>query len=945
MLTGNYQKLYNELNNSLPKERLTSDNLLTLTYGTDAGFYRLIPKLVVTVENEEEAIFVIKKCNHFNIPITFRAAGTSLSGQSITDSVLMRTSRDWNKYEINDGATKIKLEAGVIAADANDYLKPFNKKIGPDPASIDSAMISGVAANNASGMSSGIKKNIDNTFDGMRIIFANGAVLDTTDKANTVKFFNDNSEFVNKVLSLSQKVKSNTKLAQKIKHKYSIKNTTGYNIRALVDYEDPLEIIQHLLIGSEGTLGFISEVTLNTVDEPPMKATSLMFFKDIKTACQATAVFKNLSVDASELMDRTALRSVQDKPGMPDYIKDFDENVTALLVETSSNDNHKLAENIKNINDALLHLPKVRPIEFTTDENEYNKLWDVRKGLFPSVCSEREPGTTVIIEDVNFHIEQLADGLIDLQGLFKKHNYRNTIIFGHSIEGNIHFVFSQNFNRKEDIEKYKNFMEDVCKLIIEKYDGSLKAEHGTGRNMAPFVEYEWGSEAYKVMKEIKEIFDPKNILNPGVIMNDDKEIHLKNLKPMPLTDDLIDKCIECGFCERNCPSKNLTLTPRQRIVAWREINRLSHNGDNHSFHSLKKSFKYFGNQTCAVDGLCQIACPVEIDTGDLIKKIRASEIGGFGNFIALFFAKHMRMITRGLKFGLGFIRFFQKIFGDKIFGVITNGIRILSFKKIPAWNKFIPGRADKILPTYINEINKSKVVYFPSCITRSMGLTRTETEIESLTTVTHNLLVKANYDIIYPEKLSSLCCGMPFSSKGFFKIADYKSKELVEELLKASRNGEYPVLFDTSPCAYTIIKYLKGQNKSELKIYEPVEFIHDFLMDKLEFTRIEKTVAVHVTCTSVKMGLNDKFRKLAEACVTNVVIPPHITCCGFAGDRGFTFPELTASALKNLKSELPKECKEGYSNSKTCEIGLSLHSGFDYKSIIYLVNKCTRAKR
>lgn len=942
MLTEKYKKLLNELKNYLPKERIATDNLRTLTYGTDAGFYRLIPKFVVTVENEEEAVLVIKKCNHYNIPLTFRAAGTSLSGQSISDSVLMRTSRDWNKYEISNDAKKIKLQAGVIAVHANDYLKPFNKKIGPDPASIDSAMISGIAANNASGMSSGTAKNIDNTFDGMKIIFSNGSFLDTTDKIQSQKFIIDNSEFINKIISLSKKVKSNAELTNKIRHKYSIKNTTGYNIRALVDYDDPLEIIQHLLIGSEGTLGFISEITLNTVDEPPLKATSLIFFKDIRTACQATAILRELPVNASELMDRAALRSVENKPGMPDYLKNFDDGVSALLVETSANDNHKLAENIKIINDALEHLPKVRPIEFTTDENEYKKLWDVRKGLFPSVCSERKSGTTVIIEDVNFQIEQLADGVVDLQELFKKHNYNGTIIFGHSIEGNVHFVFSQSFNTKEDVEHYKNFMEDVCRLVVEKYNGSLKAEHGTGRNMAPFVEYEWGSDAYQVMKEIKEIFDPKNILNPGVIINDDKEIYLKNLKPIPITDELIDKCIECGFCERNCPSKNLTLTPRQRIVAWREINR--NNGDLVYRKLLRKLFKYYGNQTCAADGLCKIACPVDIDTGDLIKKIRGMENGGFANFVASFLAKHMGTLTKGLKFGLGFVRFFNKIFGDKIFGAIADGIRILSFKKIPAWNKYIPGRADKILPSYINEINKEKVVYFPSCIARSMGLTKTEIEIESQTTVTHKLLVKAGYDIIYPEKLSSLCCGMPFSSKGFFKIADYKSDELVKELLKASRDGEYPILFDTSPCAYTIIKYLKRQSNSKLKIYEPVEFIHDNLMDKLEFTKQEKTIALHVTCTSVKMELNDKFKKVAEACATNVIIPPHINCCGFAGDRGFTFPELNASALKNLKSELPKECKEGYSNSKTCEIGLSLHSGFDYKSIVYLVNNCTRAK-
>jgi len=941
MLPEKYLQLYNSLKKIFSSDRLVYDNLRTLAFGTDAGFYRLIPKLVVKVKNESEVVHLLKECKSLNIPVTFRASGTSLSGQAITDSVLVKVDNSWKNYKVNEDGSQITLAPAVLGKFANLYLSPFNKKMGPDPASINAARISGIVANNASGMTSGTIHNSYNTLAGMRIIFEDGTVLDTRDKKSKDEFKQNKKEFYEKLVSVSKSVKENTELSERIRKKYSIKNTTGYGINSLIDFDDPFEIIQHLMVGSEGTLGFISEVTFNTVPNLPYKASALIIFKNIKIACNAIPVLKTLPVDASEIMDRVSLRSVERKPGMPDYLKELSDDATALLVETSADYSDELQKKVDLITKSLQEFERERPIEFTDVMTEYLKLWNVRKGLFTSVSKDRKPGTTVIIEDINFDTSKLADAVLDLQALFKKHNYKDTIIWGHALSGNIHFVFFHDFSKENEVKMYRDFIDDLTRLVIEKYDGSLKAEHGTGRNMAPFVKYEWGAEAYSVMRKIKKLFDPQNILNPGVLINDDTQIHIKNLKPTPIADPIIDKCIECGFCEDVCPSKELTLTPRQRIVVFREISKLhKEQTDILRLNELKSKFKYFGNSTCATDGLCELSCPVDIDTGKLIKKIRHQENTNTSDKIAALVSKNMNVVTTAGRVGLNFVHAFHNVLGDTAMEKVAASLRDISNNKIPLWNKYIPRGADLILNS-TNTYGKLKVVYFPSCISRSMGVSKGSGETESQTTKMHGLLRKAGYDIIYPNNLANLCCGMPFNSKGFVKQGEEKAKELKDELMRISQSGEIPVLFDTSPCTKTIKDFQKLKNENELKIYDSTEFIYEFLMDKLTFHKLNETITIHPTCSTTKMDIVDKMKAIAEACVTNVIIPKEVTCCGFAGDRGFTFPELNKSALSNLKSELPHECHAGYSNSRTCEIGLSLHSGIQYKSIIYLVDKCT----
>jgi D-lactate dehydrogenase len=931
-----YTQLEQQLAARIAPERIITQEAKRLAYGTDASFYRLIPKIVLRLKDLDEVIFAIKQCGEHQIPFTFRAAGTSLSGQAVSDSVLITLTDDWRQHKILNQGDKIVLQPGVIGADANHYLAPFQRKIGPDPASINACKIGGIAANNASGMCCGTAQNSYRTVDSMKIVFADGAVLDTGDKQSIDAFKAAKPDFIAAIETLCQQTLANRALTERIHHKYRLKNTTGYALNSLVDYRDPIDVIEHLMIGSEGTLGFIAEITYNTVIEHPHKASALFVFKDIEQASQAVTTLSKTPVAAVEMMDGRSMRSVCDKPGMPDFIASLDIEAASLLVESRASDNQTLDAQCDAILEALGQYEIVESVPFTSDAKVVSSLWGIRKGLFPAVGAVREVGTTVIIEDVAFPIESLAAGVRDLQQLFDQYRYDEAIIFGHALEGNLHFVFTQGFESQSEIDRYGAFMEDVAQLVAVKYQGSLKAEHGTGRNMAPYVELEWGKDAYQLMIAIKRLFDPMGLLNPGVIINDNPQSHVQNLKPMPAADDLVDRCIECGFCEPVCPSRTLSLSPRQRIVLYRELQRRNHQGETNAAQELKRVFEYQGIDTCAATGLCADRCPVGINTGDLVKKLRTAKYQKFTP-IATWTADHFATTTQLTKVGLTANGIATKVMGERIVGGATNGLRKLTRGKTPFWMAEMP-QANQFKLEQALQYQASfekKVVYMPSCASRTMGAQRSALDQRSLTEVTLTLLEKAGFEVITPNELNSQCCGMPYDSKGMTELAQRKSQQLEAALWEASQQGKYPVLMDTSPCA----KRSKETFSKPLAVFEPTQFVLQHLIEHLTIKQKQETVMLHVTCSARRMGIETQMITLAKACASKVIIPEHIQCCGWAGDKGFTTPELNAAAVHSLREQVPEHCSRGFSNSRTCEIGLSHHSGIPYQSILYLVDE------
>lgn len=947
MITGKYKVFYDKINSLIPKERLLHDALSTLAFGTDASFYRLIPKLVVRAQNEEEIEFIMKTAYQMDIPVTYRAAGTSLSGQAISDSVLVIATHGFKNYNISKDGLKIKLQPGIRGGHANRYLAKYGRKIGPDPASIESAMIGGIAANNASGMCCGTSENSYKTLADIKVILHDGTVLDTACEESKSAFLKSHSGLINSLEEIAKRVAEDTTLYERIKKKYKIKNTTGYSLNAFVDYSNGFDILKHLMIGSEGTLGFIADVTYNTVIEHKDKSLALVIYKTIKDACSAVQILKKQPVSAVELIDRASIKSVEETPGLPDYIKTLSEGACGLLIETRGESAEIVAKQTAQIAESISGIEPEIPYEFTTDAKEQATLWKVRKETLPTVAGMRKSGTTAIIEDICFPVPQLADAVLDLRRIFEEDGYPDAVIFGHALEGNLHFMFNQDFSTEEEVAKYGKFMDDIADLVVAKYDGSLKAEHGTGRNMAPYVEKEWGVQAYNLMKEVKELFDPKGILNPGVIINPDKKAHLSNLKPCPSVKETVNKCMECGFCEGSCVAEGLTLSPRQRVATFREMERLKQTGETpHIAAEMQKQYKYWGMDTCATDSLCGVKCPVKVDAGKLIKELRHADHSPKAEELAVKVANNMDKVTAGMRAGLKVAYAARLAVGKKTFGALATSARAVTFGAIPKWNEHFPtgtkrSKYDNVLPTE----TVGKVVYFPSCITRSMGTSKSYSKDLEITRQTEKLLLKAGYEVIYPKNLNKLCCGMAFSSKGFVEAGKKASSELEAALMEASEGGKYPILCDMTPCLYT----MHTNMDSVLKLYEPAEFITKYLLPHLKIKKLDKKIAVFAVCSTKKLGVDNMLYDLAKLCAKEVVVIDS-NCCGFAGDRGFLLPELNAHGLRHMKEQVEGNltdgtkvapCTEGYATSRTCEIGLSKHSGVTFRSILYLLDKAS----
>ena len=961
MVKSSYTSFLQEIRGLIPQDRIYTDELRRLAWGTDAGFYRLIPQIVIRSNSEEEISDLLRLADRYGLPVTFRAAGTSLSGQAISDSILIVAGKHWEKYSISPDHEQITLQPGIIGQRVNEILAPYGRKFAPDPASVKSAMVGGIVMNNASGMNCGTHANSDKVLLSARIVLADGTVLDTGDDISRASFEATHPDFLNRICELRDRIRANEELSARIRYKYSIKNVTGLNLLPFVRFDDPFDIIAHLMVGSEGTLAFLSQITMLTEYDYPYKASAMLYFTNIKDACRAVVAMKELSNDntsaseadrkivkGAELLDYKSLSSVED----PVYLKYKQEvadasGLTAVLTETKARTREELEQNISVIEECLKPFSTYIPVHFTDRPEEYSKYWAIRSGIFPSVGGTRQPGTTCLIEDVAFHIEDLPEATADLQQLIARHGYDDACIYGHALEGNYHFILNQSFSTDADVKRYEDLMNDVKTLVVDKYDGSLKAEHGTGRNMAPFVKYEWGEAAFEAMKAVKQLFDPKGLLNPGVIFNDDPQCHIKNFKPLPLIPideaslaEKVNKCIECGFCEVNCLSCGFTLSSRQRIVLQREISRLKQSGtDPERLSLLEKQYRYPGNQTCAGDGLCSMSCPMNINTGDLTHIIRQETLpkGSLGYKAGDFVANHFAGVKSSLRPVLSLANFGHSVLGTKAMSSITKGMH--NVLGVPLWTPAMP-KAYSIDKSQLSTVNcqLNKVVYFPSCINQTMGLPKKSPVEQPLVNKMISLLQKGGYKVIFPKDMDKLCCGTIWESKGMLDIADRKAAELEAALWEASEQGKYPVLCDQSPCLHRMRETIQ-----KMKLYEPAEFIYTFLRDKLVFTQTDRPVAVHITCSMRKMGLADTIVSLAKLCATHVFVPEEVGCCGFAGDRGFTYPELNSYALRKLRPQIEASgITIGYSNSRTCEIGLTTNSGIPYVSIAYLVDQCTK---
>ena len=937
-LNRDYERFAKEAK-EICKDRVYTDHLRRYAYGVDASCYSYLPKVVVKAEDEREVRRLIRLCQQCGTPFTFRAAGSSLSGQCSSEDVLIVCNDGFKKMEVIDDGKALKCECGVIGSDANDLLKPYNRKIGPDPATLATALVGGILNNNSSGMCCGTAQNSYKTIRSIRVVLLDGTVLDTSDKKSIEQFLREKPQMVEDILQLRKEILADEELTHLIHHKYKIKNTTGYGLNSLVDFEDIIDIINHLFIGSEGTLGFVSEIVYNTVEDVPHKGCGLMFFSTLNDASLAVVALANMGrekVVAAEMMDYQSLKAVQTLENVPEFVREVPEGTSAILFQTESYSKETVDENLAFIKEQLKDIPTAIPSLYSQDPKEYDSWWAIRKGILPIVGGQRRKGTTVITEDVCFQIEDFTKGIEMLTELFHKYDFVDGgVIFGHALSGNVHFNITPDFSDPKDTKNFGDLVKEMSERV-SGFGGSLKAEHGTGRMVAPFVEMEWGKKAYEINRRIKAIFDPERILNPDVMITDDPDVYKKNLKAQCVIDDAFTICMECGFCEKHCPSRNLTLTPRQRIALLRETKRLENEGNFTLASELRKGYEYFGVDTCAACSMCKGLCPLSIDTAQIALSMRridppAPELAKkiYDNF-----STTLQMCRAGVSLeGIA-----GSIITQKAISKITEGLHGVT-GVTPYVPKTTPKANHYKLKNRIKPTNFEKVVYFSTCANRAFKPNQGYDDDRSLQQVVESLCNKAHIDIIYPKHIENLCCGLSFEN--YDDVHERAVKDLHDALMKASENGKYPIVIDHSACFNHAFKHMP-----DLEINDISEFLCKYVVPHLDIEKCDERVIVHKQCKIKSLNKSQYIEDLARLCTDHVFNIKSFACDGFAGQKGFFTPELNKSATKDLAGEIAEYgATLGVSSSSTCEIGLGESGGIPFVGVAFLLDRCSKAKK
>ena len=912
-------------------------------YASDASPYRVLPKAVVVAEDSADVAALMAFSNRSGIPLTFRAAGTSLNGQSQGDGILVDVRRRLAGVEVLDGGARARVRPGTVLGDANRVLAPYGRRLGPDPASTDFATVGGVVANNSGGMRCGTTADSYSTVSAIRFVLASGAEIDTAAPDTEERFAAAAPELARGLAEIRDEVRSDADLVARIRRKFEIKNTTGYRLCAFLDAETPLEIFRRLLVGSEGTLAFIAEVTFETVAVPARTTLSWLHFPSIAAATAPVPDLVATGASAVELMVAPALIvAAHNIQGAPEAWKELAPDSAALLVEFGGAEEAELDLAEERAAKVLGACELLEPPAFTRDPETIEVYWRVREGLHGLVGKLRPPGTALIVEDVCVPPARIAECAVELQGLLGEHGFL-TGVAGHASAGNLHFMLTPDFSKAEDLERYESFMGRLVELILEKYDGSLKAEHGTGVNMAPYVEREWGERATELMWRVKRLADPDGLLAPGVVLNRDPGVHLRNLKTTPPIEEEATTCVECGFCEPVCPSRDLTTTPRQRIVLRREMARQPEGSA--VLTALREEYEYDGLETCAADGSCVLACPVGIDTGELVKELRGRQHSERAERTALRAARRWATVERRARAGLRIGNAISSALGEAPVRGATRAVRAaVTDELIPEWREPMPPPGPE-LPATTRE--GAAAVYFPGCINRIFGPPAGRGGLpQALVEVS----ARAGLPLWIPDDVAGRCCATPWTSKGYRRGAEWMANETVAALWRWSGEGELPVVIDASSCTHGAIAgthpYLTEENVergARLEIVDSITWARDRLLPRLEVRRRVDRAAVHPTCSARHLGLARALAAIAGELADEVVVPPTATCCGFAGDRGFLHPELTAAATAREAKEVDAAgCDAHLSSNRTCEIGLERATGRRWESFVHVLEELTR---
>ncbi|MCY0949278.1 FAD-binding and (Fe-S)-binding domain-containing protein [Streptomyces sp. H27-S2] len=947
---GTPEPLRTELTELLGAEKVLWKVSDLVRYASDASPYRFVPQVVVVAEDIDDISAVLSYAHGRQREVVFRAAGTSLNGQAQGEDILVDVRRHWAGVEVLDEGRRARILPGTTVLRANAALARHGRILGPDPASAIACTLGGVVANNASGMTAGTTRNSYRTLSSLTLVLPTGTVVDTADPLADEELARAEPALCRGLMEIKREIEADPELTARIRAKYEIKNTTGYRLDAYLDGATPVEILRGLAVGSEGTLGFISEVVFDTLPLDRELCTGLLFFPSLPAAAAAVPLFNEAGALAVELMDGNTLRASVSVAGVPADWADLPRETAALLVEFRAPDEAGRIACERRAAEVLAGLDLVAPAAsvtnaFTRDAKTISGYWTARKAFVTAVGGARAPGTTLITEDFAVPTSRLAEACEALLDLQARHGF-DAAVAGHAAHGNLHFLLAFDAADPSDVDRYAAFMDAFCRLTVERFDGSLKAEHSTGRNMAPFLELEWGPRATGLMWRTKRIVDPDGVLAPRILLDRDPRAHLRGLKTIPRVEAVADPCIECGFCEPTCPSGDLTTTPRQRIVLRREMTRQQPGSP--VLDGLLDAYGYDAVDTCAGDSTCKLACPVGIDTGALMKDFRHRRHSAREERAAALAARRFAAVESAARLAVAAAGKITDRVGDGLLEAVTGAARrAVRPDLVPRWLPRMPGAAARRLPA--TRRAGAAAVYYPACVNRIFGGPGGRPG-PSLPEAVVAVSERAGKPVWIPRDVRGTCCATIWHSKGYDAGNRLMANRIVEAAWGWTAGGRLPLVVDASSCtlgiAHEVVPYLTDDNRAlhaELSVVDSVVWAADELLPHLEIRRTAGSAVLHPTCSMRHLGDEAQLLAVAAACADEVVVPDDAGCCAFAGDRGMLHPELAASATAREAAEVTARSFDAHlSANRMCEVGMDRATGRSYHSALLELEHATR---